>query len=66
MMWVNFAFACPEGDFRGLSAVSFQGNGCLATTRAALRDFPLATLVTTGQDGIAANHIPLILDPECR
>ncbi len=25
--------------------------------------FPLATLVTLGADGIAANHIPLLLDP---
>jgi transcriptional regulator len=29
---------------------------------ALIADFPLATLVTSGQDGIAANHIPLILD----
>lgn len=28
-----------------------------------IAEFPLATLVTVGDDGIAANHIPLLLDP---
>src|SRR5688500_13316046 len=34
----------------------------------AMRDlidrFPLATLVTTGPDGVSANHIPLILEAQ--
>jgi transcriptional regulator len=30
--------------------------------RQLIADFPLATLVTLGPDGMAANHIPLILD----
>lgn len=29
-----------------------------------MREHPLATLVTVGADGIAANHIPLLIDPE--
>jgi len=29
-----------------------------------MRENPLATLVTLGADGIAANHIPLLVDPE--
>ena len=29
-----------------------------------IRDCPLATLITVGPDGIAANHIPFILDPK--
>jgi transcriptional regulator len=31
---------------------------------AAIRAVGLATLVTTGPDGLAASHIPLLLDPE--
>ena len=31
---------------------------------AALRDAGLATLVTTGTDGLEASHIPLLLEPE--
>ena len=30
-----------------------------------IRDCPLGTLVTLGSDGLAANHIPFILDPRC-
>lgn len=29
-----------------------------------MRDYPFATLVTLGADGLEANHIPLLLDPE--
>jgi transcriptional regulator len=29
-----------------------------------IRDYPLATLITVGSDGLAANHIPCILDPK--
>jgi transcriptional regulator len=28
-----------------------------------IRNFPLGTLVTLGSDGLAANHIPFVLDP---
>jgi transcriptional regulator len=31
---------------------------------AAMRAFPLATLITTGPDGISASHVPMLLDPE--
>jgi transcriptional regulator len=31
--------------------------------RELIATFPLATLITVGDDGIAANHIPLLLDP---
>ena len=36
----------------------------LATLHALLRARPLATLVTLTDDGLEANHIPLIVDPE--
>lgn len=29
-----------------------------------IRAHPLATLVTTGADGLTANHVPMLLDPE--
>jgi len=32
--------------------------------RALMADFPLAALITTGPDGITANHLPLLYDPE--
>lgn len=31
---------------------------------ALVREYPLATLVTMGSDGLDANHIPLVLDPD--
>jgi transcriptional regulator len=35
----------------------------LARLHACIRDFPFATLVTNGDDGLVANHLPFILDP---
>src|SRR5579871_493973 len=32
--------------------------------RQLMREHTLATLVTLGQNGLAANHLPLIFDPE--
>lgn len=32
--------------------------------RALIAEFPLAALVTLGPDGLAANHVPLLYDPE--
>jgi transcriptional regulator len=29
-----------------------------------MRDYPFATLVTLGDNGLEANHVPLLLDPE--
>lgn len=34
------------------------------TMRDIIHRFPLATLITQGPDGISANHIPLMLEPE--
>jgi transcriptional regulator len=36
----------------------------LESLRAIVRAHPLATLVTTGPDGLTANHVPMLLDPE--
>ncbi|MFZ5557294.1 MAG: FMN-binding negative transcriptional regulator [Pseudomonadota bacterium] len=36
----------------------------LETLQAIIRAHPLATLVTTGADGLTANHVPMLLDPE--
>lgn len=36
----------------------------VATLHALLRAHPLATLITLTDDGLEANHIPLIVDPE--
>jgi transcriptional regulator len=36
----------------------------VAAMHQVIRDFPLGTLVTIGSDGLAANHIPFILDPK--
>lgn len=32
--------------------------------RSLIRDYPLATLVTNTQDGLCANHVPLIIDDD--
>ncbi len=36
----------------------------LSVLHALMRDHPLATLVTLGAEGLTANHIPLLIDPE--
>ncbi|HSO08126.1 MAG TPA: FMN-binding negative transcriptional regulator [Pelomicrobium sp.] len=36
----------------------------LATLQGIIRAHPLATLVTAGADGLTANHVPMLLDPE--
>lgn len=35
-----------------------------ATLHGLMRDFPLATVVTHGPEGLSANHLPLLLDAE--
>ncbi len=36
----------------------------LDALHAIIREHPLATLVTAGADGLSANHVPMLLDPE--
>lgn len=58
---MNFAFACLEGLIMVYLPDHFAETDC-AKLKGLIDAQPLATLVTIGPDGIAANHIPLLFD----
>jgi transcriptional regulator len=52
-----------EGLFRVVYLPQHFAESDTDAMHGVIREFPLGTLITMGPDGLAANHVPFILDP---